>query len=55
MALLAGINKDTATAAIEQLESLGLLDVERRPRAKYEGGYKTYYRLAASLYSHGDG
>lgn len=54
MALLAGINKDTATAAIEQLESLGLLDVERRPRAKYEGGYKTYYRLAASLYPHGD-
>lgn len=50
MAMLAGLNKDTATDAIRQLMTAGLMDVERRPRAKYEGGYKTYYRLATILY-----
>jgi hypothetical protein len=54
MAMLAGLNKDTATDAIRQLMTAGLMDVERRPRAKYEGGYKTYYRLAVSLYPHDD-
>jgi hypothetical protein len=54
MARLAGLNKDTATDAIRQLTTAGLMDVERRPRARYEGGYKTYYRLAASLYPHDD-
>jgi hypothetical protein len=54
MAALAGINKDTATHAIRQLVRLGLMEIERRPRAKYEGGYKTYYRLAAPLYPQAD-
>src|SRR5688572_11023315 len=36
MATLAGINKDTATAAMEHLEHLGILESQRRPRAKYE-------------------
>jgi hypothetical protein len=50
MAMLAGLNKDTATHAIQQLMTLGLIELERRPRTKYEGGYKTYYRLATTLY-----
>jgi hypothetical protein len=50
MATLAGLNKDTATKAIQHLGTLGLIELERRPRTKYEGGYKTYYRLATILY-----
>jgi hypothetical protein len=54
MARLAGLNKDTATNTLQQLVTLGLLELEPRPRAKYEGGYKTYYRLATVLYPQGD-
>ena len=42
MATLAGLNKDTATNAIQHLMQHGLIELERRPRTKYEGGYKTY-------------
>jgi hypothetical protein len=52
--MLAGVDKDTATTAIERLRVLGLLEIDKRPRAKHEGGYKTYYRLATSLYPQGD-
>jgi hypothetical protein len=50
MATLAGLNKDTATHAVQHLMQHGLMEIERRPRAKYEGGYKTYCRLATTLY-----
>lgn len=51
IARLAGIGKDAATAALRQLEAAGLLDVRRVPRAKYEGGFRTYYRLSSRLYA----
>jgi hypothetical protein len=54
IAILAGVDKDTATTAITRLRALGLLEIDKRPRAKYEGGYKTDYRLATSLYPQGD-
>jgi hypothetical protein len=54
VAALAGVNKDTATRAYRRLVSAKLMEVQRRPRAPYEGGCKIYYRLAASLYPRGD-
>jgi hypothetical protein len=50
IARLAGVDKDAATRAMRRLASLDLLQIRRVPRAKYEGGYQTYYRLAAELY-----
>jgi hypothetical protein len=54
VARLTGVNKGTTTAAFRQLVSAGLMQMERCPRAKYEGGYKTYYHLTASLYPQDD-
>lgn len=50
LATLAGINKDGVTPACRRLVALKHLELERRPRARHEGGYKTYYRLATALY-----
>lgn len=50
IARLAGVDKDAATGAIRRLAGLGLLQMRRVPRAKYEGGYKTYFRLSTKLY-----
>jgi hypothetical protein len=50
IARLAGVDKDTATAALRRLQGARLLDVRRVPRAKYEGGFRSYYRLSARLY-----
>lgn len=54
VALLAGVDKDTVTAAFRRLVDIGLMVMERRPRRKYEGGYKTYYALTTFLYPQGD-
>jgi hypothetical protein len=54
IARLAGVDKDTVTTAIKSLRAHPLLEIDKRPRAKYEGGYKTYYRLTTSLYPQGD-
>lgn len=54
IARLAGVDKDAATGAIRRLVGLGLMQIRRVPREKYEGGYKTYYRLAAKLYPTGE-
>jgi hypothetical protein len=54
IARLAGMDKDTVTTAITRLRADRLLEIDKRPRAKYEGGYKTYYRLATALYPQGD-
>jgi hypothetical protein len=51
---LAGVHKDTVTAAFGRLVDLRLMVMEPRARGKYEGGYKTYYALATSLYPQGD-
>jgi hypothetical protein len=55
IARLAGVDKDAATQAVRRLVGLGLLQIRRVPRAKYEGGYKTFYRLAAELYPRPEG
>lgn len=49
-AKLAGIARDTATSAFRQLESAGLLQRKRVPRDPSIGGFRSYFRLAASLY-----
>jgi hypothetical protein len=54
LAALAGINKDSVGAACHRLVALNLMELERRPRARHEGGYKTYFRLAASRYPQAD-
>jgi hypothetical protein len=54
VAALAGVHKDTATSAINRLVIAGLADTERRSRGQHEGGYMTFYRLAASLYPRRD-
>ena len=54
IARIAGVNKDTATAAFRRLVDTGLMEVQRRPRARHDGGYKTFYRLAENLYPRGD-
>jgi hypothetical protein len=41
-------------AAWRRLLTLNCLEQERRPRARHEGGYKLYYRLAAGLYPQAD-
>lgn len=50
IARLAGLNKDTVGQAFNRLVALGLMQTRREPRGKYLGGYRTWYRLAASLY-----
>jgi hypothetical protein len=50
VAALAGVNKDTVTDACKRLVDAKLAEMKRWPRAKHEGGYKMYYRLATSLY-----
>jgi hypothetical protein len=54
MATLAGVTKDTATGALRRLTDSGLAEVERRARPQPEGGYSSYYRLAACFYPQGD-
>lgn len=50
IARLAGLNKDTVSQAFNRLVALGLMQSRREPREKYLGGYRTWYRLSASLY-----
>jgi hypothetical protein len=54
LATLAGINKDSVTAASHRLRELNLMTLERRPRERHEGGYKLYYRLSTRLYPQAD-
>jgi hypothetical protein len=54
IARLAGVDKDTVRTAIDRLVSLNIMQVKKQRRAKYEGGYKTLYRLNISLYPKGD-
>jgi hypothetical protein len=54
LATLAGLNKDSVKAACQRLVALNYLEMERRPRARHEGGYQTFFRLAAILYPQGD-
>jgi hypothetical protein len=54
IARLAGVNKETVAAAVKQMVSLKLINVKKQPRAKYDGGYETHYRLNARLYPQGD-
>jgi hypothetical protein len=54
LAALAGLNKDSVKVACQRLVSLNLMKMERRPRERHDGGYKTYYRLATTLYPQGD-
>jgi hypothetical protein len=50
LAALAGITMDSVAAAYQRLVTLNLMELERRSRARHEGGYKTFFRLAATLY-----
>jgi hypothetical protein len=50
VATLAGLNKDSVAMAYRRLVARKLMELDQRPRTKYEGGRKTYYRLAAALY-----
>jgi hypothetical protein len=50
LAALAGLVKDSVGAACQRLVALKLMEMDRRSRARHQGGYKTYYRLATGLY-----
>jgi hypothetical protein len=50
LATLAGLSRDSVTAACRRLVERRLMTLKRRPRARHEGGYKLYYRLSTKLY-----
>jgi hypothetical protein len=50
LATLAGLNKSSVGLAFQQLVEWQGMELDRRPRSKYEGGHKTYYRLSATFY-----
>ena len=43
LATLAGINKDSVAAAYQRLVELNLMELERRPRTRHEGGYRNVF------------
>jgi hypothetical protein len=53
LATLAGLNKDSVAAACRRLVALNYLELERRARSRH-GGYKTFFRLATTLYPQAD-
>jgi hypothetical protein len=54
LATLAGLNKSSVGLAFQRLVDWQGMELDRRPRSKYEGGHKTYYRLAATFYPQQD-
>jgi hypothetical protein len=54
VAMLAGLNKDSVGVAYRHLVALKLMELDRRPRERHQGGVMTYYRLATSLYPEAD-
>jgi DNA-binding transcriptional ArsR family regulator len=54
LATLAGLSKDSVTAACRRLRELDLMTLERRLRERHEEGYKVYYRLSTTLYPRAD-